>query len=36
MSKLVTDECITSLVENHIGKENISDIGGVDSYRSYK
>lgn len=28
MSKLVTDECITSLVENHIGKENISDIGG--------
>lgn len=27
MSKLVTDECITSLVENHIGKENISDIG---------
>lgn len=31
MSKLVTDECITSLVENHIGKENISDIGGGDS-----
>ena len=34
MSKLVTDECITSLVENHIGKANISDIGGGEDRKS--
>lgn len=27
MSKLITDDCVSSLVNNHIGKTDISDIG---------
>ena len=28
MSKIVTDDCMSSLVNNHIGKTDISSIGG--------
>lgn len=28
MSKIITKECIESLIENHIGKTDISSIGG--------
>ena len=27
MSKLITNDCVSSLVNNHIGKTDISDIG---------
>lgn len=28
MSKIITKECIESLIENHIGKTDISAVGG--------
>ena len=31
MSKLITDDCVLSLVDKHVGKTDISSIGGGDS-----